>query len=307
MTKKVFNSKELLGCLSIFCSAFCFYLATTTIRWSKSWVTLDPAFFVFVRFLLGFFVVCSVLSLRRQSLKPRRYDFLIGRTLANCVAVYCFYKGVDLTTVAKANILNMTYPIFIAIFSWIFLKEQRDAVAVTIVLVAFAGVWLILSPEKIGLDFNNLWGLASGISASFAIIFLNLSRKFHDSETILFYMFGLGSVIIFLFFHDKIFVPDKQELYYLLICSGFGICGQYLLTLGFRYVTAVEGGIISSTRILLAALLGPCIASDLPLSPSGWMGAILIFGANVYLALRKAKVNHLNTIQKSTFVRHPME
>ncbi len=232
---------------------------------------------------------------------------MIGRTLANCVAVYCFYKGVDLTTVAKANILNMTYPIFIALFSWIFLKEQRDAVAVTIVLVAFAGVWLILSPEKIGLDFNNLWGLASGISASFAIIFLNLSRKFHDSETILFYMFGLGSVIIFLFFHDKIFVPDKQELYYLLICSGFGICGQYLLTLGFRYVTAVEGGIISSTRILLAALLGPCIASDLPLSPSGWMGAILIFGANVYLALRKAKVNHLNTIQKSTFVRHPME
>lgn len=102
-------------------------------------------------------------------------------------------------------------------------------------------------------------------------------------------MFGLGVPITFIFFHEKIFVPNAQELYYLLVCAGLGICGQYLLTLGFRYVTAVEGGIISSTRILLAAILGPYIASDPSLSLSGWMGALLIFVANIYLTIRKAK------------------
>ncbi|MCP4722244.1 MAG: EamA/RhaT family transporter, partial [Desulfobacteraceae bacterium] len=64
---------------------------------------------------------------------------------------------------------------------------------------------------------------------------------------------------------------------------------QYLLTIGFKYVTAIEGGIISSTRILLAAMLGPFIAMDSSLSLSGWIGAFLIFAANVYLATRKAK------------------
>lgn len=288
---KFMKNKELIGCLSVFASALFFYLATATIKWSKAYVALSPAFFVFVRFLSGFLIVCLVLALKKQKLNPKRYDLLIGRTISNCGAVYCFYNAVDLTSVASANILNMTYPIFIAFFTWVFLKDQRDVFAIGIVGMAFAGVWLILSPGKIGLELNNLWGLSSGIWAAFAIIFLNLSRKYHDTETILFYLFGLGAIIIFLIFHKSIFIPDRQELFFLLTCSFLGIGGQYLLTLGFRYVTAVEGGIISSSRILLAALLGPFIASDIPLSVGGWLGALLIFSANVILAVRKTNAS----------------
>ena len=53
--------------------------------------------------------------------------------------------------------------------------------------------------------------------------------------------------------------------------------------------TAVEGGIISSTRILLAALLGSFLVSEPALTVAGWLGALLIFGANVVLAARKTK------------------
>jgi drug/metabolite transporter (DMT)-like permease len=67
-----------------------------------------------------------------------------------------------------------------------------------------------------------------------------------------------------------------------------GVGGQYLLTLGFRYVTAVEGSIISSSRILLAAICGPLIAMDPALNVYGWIGALLIFGANVILAIRRS-------------------
>ena len=292
------NSEGLLGCLAVFCSAFFFYLSTVVIRWSEPWGTIDPAFFVFARFFLGFVVICSILLIRKQKIRARRYDLLIARAVTNCLAVYFFYKAVDMTSVANGNILNMTFPLFVAVFSWIFLKDQRDLLTSAIVGIAFGGVWLILSPGSMGLDMNNLWGLASGFTASFSIISLNLSRQFHDSETILFYMFGLGALITFACFHDKIYVPDLRSLYYLFLCAGFGICGQYLLTLGFRYVTAVEGGIISSTRILLAAILGPYIAMDPPLSLSGWIGAILIFGANIYLAIRKAK--NINSDRKKT-------
>ena len=90
-----------------------------------------------------------------------------------------------------------------------------------------------------------------------------------------------------LFFHRHFFWPDSREFYYLALCCGAGIVGQFLITLGFRYVTAVEGGVISSTRILLAALLGPWLAAEPFLGPSGWVGALLIFGANVVLAVRK--------------------
>ncbi|PID40275.1 MAG: EamA family transporter, partial [Proteobacteria bacterium] len=237
----------------------------------------------------GFFVVAGIMLVQRKGPVVRRFHFLIGRTLGNCIAVYCFYQAVHFTSVAEANILNMTYPIFVAMLSWIILRHQRDRVAMIMVVVAVAGVWLILQPGRLGLSADSLWGLGSGVSAAVAILYLNLSRQYHDANTVLFYMFGMGSVLMYVFFHQHFFWPSREALYYLALCGGAGIVGQFLITLGFRYITAVEGGVISSTRILLAALLGPWLAGDPSLGPAGWIGALLIFGANVTLAIRKGR------------------
>ena len=280
-----------LGWLAVFTSAFFFYMATVTIRWARSEVTIDPAFFVFSRFALGFVIVSISMTLQRRSLRANRYRYLVGRTLGNTVAVFCFYQAVETTTVANANILNMTYPIFVALIAWFFLREQRDGVALAMVPVAFAGIWMIVAPAGMGWDWNNAWGLASGITASLAIVFLNLSRKYDSAETTLFYMFGWGAVLIWALFYDRMHWPDATELYYLAICSLFGIGGQYLLTYGFRFVTAVEGSIITSTRILLAAVLGPLMVADPTMTLLGWTGALLIFSANAVLAVRKARRN----------------
>jgi drug/metabolite transporter (DMT)-like permease len=279
----------ILGCLAVFASAFCFYFSTVVIRWSREAVAIDSAYFAFFRFLLGFLVVCMIMALKRKGPAPERYHLLIGRTVGNCIAVYCFYQAVRYTSVAEANILNMTYPIFVVILSWILLRHQRDPVAVAMVVVAIAGVWLILQPGRMGLGLTSLWGIGSGISAAFAIVYLNLSRQHHDANTVLFYMFGLGSVLMFLFFRHHFFWPGGAEFYYLALCGGAGIAGQFLITVGFRYVTAVEGGVISSTRILLAALLGPWLAADPSLGTAGWVGALMIFGANVVLTVRKGR------------------
>ena len=277
------------GGLFVFASAFCFYFSTVVIRWSQAVVAIDPSYFVFMRFLLGFAVVCTLMAVRRQLPRPRRYHLLLGRTIANCVAVFCFYNAVKYTTVAEANILNMTYPVFVAVISWVLLRQQRDPVAVFMVAVAFAGIWLILAPGKITFKSANLWGLASGIFASAAIVYLNVSRRYHDTNTVLFFMFGIGAVIMLAGFHDHFFWPEGAAMRYLLLCAGTGIAGQYLLTIGFRYVTAVEGSIISSMRILLAGFLGPFLVGDETLGAAGWIGALLLFGANTVLSLRRAQ------------------
>jgi len=279
---------RLVGGWAVFLSAFSFYLSTVVIRWSQAEVSLAPSYFVFTRFLLGFLVVCAVMAYRRQLPRPRSYHLLLGRTVFNCVAVYCFYMAVNYTSVAEANILNMTYPVFVAIISWFLLRRQRDPVALVMVAVAFAGIWLILAPGKIDFKTANLWGLASGLSASLSMTYLNISRQVHDTDTVLFFMFGLGSLLIFIIFKGDFYWPDSQELYYLGLCAASGVAGQFLLTIGFRYVTVVDGSIISSLRILLAALLGPFVVGELPLNAEGWMGALLLFGANALLALRRS-------------------
>ena len=278
---------RLVGGWAVFLSAFCFYISTVVIRWSQAEVSLAASYFVFARFLLGFLVVCAVMAYRRQLPRPRSYHLLLGRTIFNCVAVYCFYMAVEYTSVAEANILNMTYPVFVALISWFLLRHQRDPVALVMVAVAFAGIWLILAPGKIDFQTTSLWGLASGLFASMSMTYLNVSRQVHDTNTVLFFMFGLGALLMFVIFHGDFFRPDSRELYYLGLCAVSGVAGQFLLTIGFRYVTVVDGSIISSMRILLAALLGPMVVGELPLDTAGWIGALLLFGANALLAVRR--------------------
>lgn len=280
-------SMQLFGWLAVFGSAFFFYLATLIIRWAGYYADIESAYFVFARFVLGFIVVSISMLIARQRLQPRKYHYLIGRTVANTIAVFCFYKAVAVGSVAEANILNMTYPLFVALFSWFFLREQRDVINLFIVAVAFLGIWMVLSPGGVTVRLQSLWGLSSGITAAAAIIYLNISRRHHDSQTILFFMFGLGGLLILLFFHSSLFWPNSTELLILLACSIAGVAGQYLLTYGFLYVTAVEGSVISSSRILMAALLGPFLIAEPSLTLYGWAGALLVFTANAALAFRK--------------------
>ena len=277
-----------LGGWAVFVSAFCFYLSTVVIRWSQAEVQIAPSYFVFTRFLLGFVSVCVVMAYRRQLPRPHSYHLLVGRTVFNCVAVYCFYMAVKSTSVAEANILNMTYPVFVALISWTMLRNQRDPLALAMVAVAFAGIWLILAPGRIDIKPANLWGLASGLTASLSMTYLNVSRQYHDTNTVLFFMFGLGALLIYIIFHGDFFWPNSRELYYLLFCAATGVAGQFLVTLGFRYVTAVDGSIISSMRILLAALLGPFVAGEPWMAAAGWVGALLLFSANAVLAVRRS-------------------
>lgn len=289
-------SNKLIGFASVFASAVCFYLATATLRWARlDGVTADSANFVFGRFFLGFVTIGILLVVKKRPPKPVNWHYLIGRTVANTMAVYCFFKAVDLTSVAEGNILNMTYPLFVALVSWFTLKDERNRTAIFVVLIAFAGVMMILAPDmaRSGLfahfNPNALWGLASGLSASVAIIYLNLSRRVHSTETTLFFMFAMGCVILFLLFKERITWPDRQAFFFIALCSVVSVMGQVFITFGFRFVTAVEGSIISSSRILLAALLGPIIAAEPALPPLGWLGAFLIFSGNVYLALAPKK------------------
>lgn len=290
MTASTTKVQALTGSIAILLSAFCFYLSTATIRWAQlKGIHPDPSFYVLVRFLMGFVVIAGVLICQRRPPRPVNHHLLAGRAVANCVAVYCFYQAVQTTSVAHANILNMTYPVFVALITWAFLPEQREARTMLALLAAFAGIVLILHPGDVSIDVRHLWGLGSGLSAALAIVYLNLSRQVHDSETVLFYMFGLGSLVIYAGFHQHMVIRQAGDIFYLLVCGAFGIAGQYLITLGFRFITAMEGSILSSTRILMAAFIGPLIGLDPALALKGWLGALLIFGANVFLAVRKAK------------------
>jgi drug/metabolite transporter (DMT)-like permease len=181
----------------------------------------------------------------------------------------------------------MTFPVFIGIFSWFIFKEQREFLSLIMTFVAFCGIFLVLNPGNFQIKWNSLWGIASGIIAAVSLILLNVARQHNDTDTVMFVVFGVGTLLLYLAFREAFHIPNQVELFYLLLGATMAIAGQYLLTMGFRYVTPVKGGVLSSTRILIAAFVGPYITSDPPLTFLGWIGALVILGTNIYFIAHK--------------------
>jgi drug/metabolite transporter (DMT)-like permease len=288
MRRKTLFSPELYGSIAILTSMWCFYLETAVVRWATAGaVALSTPFLIFVRFLVGLLIVAGVFLLKRKPLRPRGYLPLLGRAFTNLLAVFCSYKAVELTTLAQGSILNMTFPVFLGIFSWFVFKAQRDLVALMMTVVAFCGIFLVVSPGDFSLDWNSLWGITSGIIAAVSLMLLTIARQHNDTDTVMFVVFGAGAVALYLVFRETLYIPDREETFYLLLGALMAVAGQYLLTMGFRYVTPVKGGVLSSTRILIAAFVGPYITSDPQLTFLGWIGALLILGTNIYFIARK--------------------
>ncbi|MEM7183239.1 MAG: EamA family transporter, partial [Spirochaetota bacterium] len=104
--------------MSVFLSSFFFYLSTVSIRWAKGEVSLDPAFFAFARFALGAITFWIVILLKRKPIRFVHKGYLSARAFFNTIAVLVFFKAVSVTSSSEANILNMTYPLFIGMISW---------------------------------------------------------------------------------------------------------------------------------------------------------------------------------------------
>lgn len=283
------RSKEFIGSLAILASMLCFYLEAAVVRWATTnpEVTLRSAFLMFARFFLGFLVTVVVFLFQRRLPQPKHIGTIVHRAVTNMIAVYCSYKAVELTTLAEGTILNMTSPVFIGIFTWILYKHQRDIMATLMTFAGFYGIFLVVAPQNMQFQWESLWGLMSGIISAVSLMLLNHVRQQNDTNTVLFVVFGVGMLIQVAVFYDQYYLPSYLELFYLVSGAVSAIAGQYLLTMGFKYVTAVKGGILSSSRIVLSAFLGPYITSDPHLTLSGWIGALIILGTNIYFISRK--------------------
>lgn len=168
--------------------------------------------FVFSRFLVGFIFIFAWVHSRKKNAKPKEYKFLFVRALTNVLAVYTFFKAVEVETLAEANILNMTYPVFIALLSLIFIPSQRDFVSGLIALLAFFGVYLVLRPDGSPVSAEvAFWGLLSGLTASVSLISLNFTRQKNSVETVLCWLYGLGTLVTLVLFAPWLFFPLENS------------------------------------------------------------------------------------------------
>ncbi len=251
------------GIIFLLLSEFCFTVSTIFSKLLTNMSNISALEVTFSRFFLGLIVFSAIIYKNSISLVPNRLSLLVWRGVLNTLAVILFFLASQYTTITNTHMLNMTYPFFIFLFSPLFFRSEKISAFLYLVLIfALIGIWLVINPSLSSVNKGDVFGLLSGIVAAFAVITLNLARKNDSTPVILFYLMSIGTVLNGLVMLPVFVWPRDGQWLLLLASAAVGVAGQICITYGYKYITARAGGLVSTSRILYAVILGMLVFSE---------------------------------------------
>ena len=186
--------------------------------------------------------------------------------------VYAMYE----TTVANTNFIIQTQTLFLAIFGYVFLKEEISKLTFFCILLAVFGIFLMLgnsiSPGEMK---GNL--VAFIMPISFAILIL-IVRKFPEVDMIpLQLVAGVFAMIIGLLMSPSIVVSSK-DIFLGFLAGFFQVgFGFILITIGARSTPSATVGIIMLSESVLGPIWAFIFVSERPSMFGLIGGAIILF------------------------------
>ena len=187
--------------------------------------------------------------------------FFGGIVLSSGYAGYVF--AMYNTTVANANFIIQTQTIFLAIFGYIFLKEKINKLTLASILIAFAGIFLMLgSSLTSGQMIGNIAAFVMPIS--FAVLILTVRKYPHIDMIPLQLIAGIGAVIIGYLLSSKIII-SSHDIFLGFIAGFFQVgLGFIFITIGAKKTPSAVVGIIMLTEAVLGPLWAWLFINETP-------------------------------------------
>jgi len=270
----------LKGFVFLLISSFSFAVSTVFAKYVNTMSDIPGTELTFFRFSSGFIMLAVYIAVTGKTLRPNKKRYILIRSLFNTAAVIFFFMGIERTTVSKSNMLNMTYPIFVFLVTPFINREKISKIFYLYLILTMVGIFFIMSPESgllslKGGNIGDFYGLLSGILAGIAISSLREARKYDQSYIILFYLMMIGTIINSFLIIPGFIVPTGIILVHTVLATVASLGGQLFLTIGYKYIKASQGSLVSSSRILFGIILGVSFFAD-PLSLKIITGALLI-------------------------------
>jgi drug/metabolite transporter (DMT)-like permease len=278
------------GIILLILAEFCFASATVFAKYITNGSDIPAIEITFFRVSLGAIVAALYMWKTKTSFRPKKVKLVIARAILSFSALVTFFYAVEHSSITNANMLNMTYPVFIFLVAPLFKLEKMNKLALLFLITAMAGIYLVIFPDFSTINLGDIIGLLSGIFAAFAIITLAVAREYDSTVLIVFYLMAIGTVCN-IFMMVPVFVVPTMHEYPALVGSGImGIMGQVLLTMGYKSVSAKAGSMVSSSRIVFAALMGFFFFAE-SLSSRIVIGGLLIIVSIISVSLLQKKVS----------------
>lgn len=242
---------------------------------------------VFYRSMIGFLIICVIISVRHLPLSTLYWKNHCWRGLSGLGSVLMLFYCITQLPLATAVTLNYTSPLFLTLLTTMILKDHFHWLFAVAVVLGFAGVVLLLRPSLHEDQWSGgLIGLASGFFA--AIAYLNIRHLGNLGEPdwrVVFYFTLISTIITSIWMLFNTFHPITPVNFLLLL--GIGITAtlaQLALTRAYRTGKVLVVGALAYSTVVFASLWGILIWDEL-LSLTSWLGVGLIVAGGL-LSLR---------------------
>lgn len=217
---------------------------------------------------------------RRPGLQFVRSCMLIGST-------FFYFTALKYVPVAQAASISFTAPLIVVLLAGPMLGEKITPNRLAAVLVAFAGVLVVIRPGAAVFHWASL--LILGTATCYAIYQI-LTRKvanWDPPETSAVYSALLGSLLMSLVVPFAWRTPDSVVDTLLLTSLGIlGGLGHYCVARAMTYAPANFVSPFQYWQMIGSVTVGYLLFSEIP-DRYTWIGASLIIGAGIYIGLRE--------------------
>jgi len=268
-----------------------FYILTAIFLWSSIGVVVRLSG-VEIHVLMFYSLVVSVIAqgimlsgktYRKDfpDIRSLRYPIILG--CISCINTFTFFYAFKNTTIANAVLTHYTAPIIVAFLAPFILKEQITRKIVAVILMASAGLWIMLDGFSIEKDqmMGIFAGLVSGIAYAMIVIFLRMhSKKFNP--LILAFFANLTIILLLAPFIREF--PMHALWSYLFMGIIHSTIAPVLYYRGLQDVTANRAAVLGYLEPVCAILISMIFLYEMPGIHSIAGGMLIIFSG--YLTLK---------------------
>ena len=219
---------------------------------------------VFFRSIVSSLILGTVVIKKGLPRLGRNRKFLLLRSVVGFMAMVCSFYALSKIPLADAAVLHHTSPLFVALFSTIFLGERVTTKLILLLGVALVGVTFVYQPGGASLSYPGLVALLAGALAGLAYVTVRHLHQTESSWVIAFHMATITALLSLPFMVFDFVAPGPSQWVTLLAAGLFGTGGQIFMTKAYRYEQASRVAPFSYASVLLSVLFGILFWGEIP-------------------------------------------
>ncbi|OOB79546.1 MAG: hypothetical protein BEN19_07510 [Epulopiscium sp. Nuni2H_MBin003] len=280
-------SDRVKGILLILLSALAFAFMSAFVKLAGPLPSFQKVFF---RNIVSAFVAAYLVYHFKGSYtgKKSNRQLILYRSIFGTLGIIFNFYAIDHLVLSDATMLNKLSPLFVILFSYMFLKEKINRRQILCITIAFLGALLIIKPSFNADLLPGIAGVLGAVGAGLAYTCLRGLGKSEPYYTTVFIFSTLSSLIV-LPFAIYFYIPmTSSQLTFLLLAGACSTVSQFALTLAYGFAPAKEISIFDYTNVIFSALISLALFGELPDFLS-IIGYIVIFTVALYMFFYQKK------------------